>query len=42
MVRETQIWHRWWETRNALIVPNSIPVDQPLGRDHITTGGLAD
>ena len=25
----TSIWHRWWKTRNTLIAPNSLPVDQP-------------
>ena len=27
----TPIWHRWRETRNTLIAPNSIPVDQLQG-----------
>src|ERR1019366_3289805 len=30
----TPIWHRWWRTRNTLIAPNSIAVDQPWERSY--------
>src|ERR1017187_6876797 len=30
----TPFWHRWWGTRNTLIAPNSIPVDQPWERSY--------